>query len=489
MNKRQMLSGLAAMLCLAGGGMAAGPEFAETRAERDARMKWWRDARFGMFIHWGLYAVPAKGEWYLYGSKEPLATYRAYANQFNPVKWDADAVASLAKKAGMKYIVITAKHHEGFAMWPTKVEGFSLNATPFRRDPLRELKDACVRHGLKFGLYYSHGQDWTAPSGGMAMAGRRWWDPAQTNGTFEGYAEKIAIPHCWELLENYRPDLWWWDSSVWMWGERDERTAMMYDVFKPYLKNIILNNRWHDGLRSKQFDSAAWFAGAEGMDHFVHGDYASPECRYPTAGHGKDSRSILPPDGVDWETCTSIQWHWGYNATAKERLSAAYIVRVLVHCASQGGNFLLNIGPTAEGVIPQPSVDRLEEVGRWTAVYGESIYGTKGGPIYNVFTNGAVGSGKDFPQPWDAITDYTRKEGKLFVHVYQLAADRTVRIPPLKNKVDGITLLRDPSVKIPYIMKDDAMVVTVPASVTPNPVDEVLVVSVDGWPEKRGERK
>jgi len=455
--------------CRAVGAAEAG--FAETAAERDARMNWWREARFGMFIHWGLYAVPAKGEWHMCGAKVPGATYQGYAQQFNPVKWDANAVVSLAKKAGMKYIVFTAKHHEGFAMWPTKVDGFNIfDATPLKRDVLRELKDACAKQGIKFGVYYSHGQDWNHPGGGVA--GGRTWDPIQKSDTFDNYARRVAVPHCKELLENYRPDLFWWDSSVYRWT--DQNTPWMYDVFKPYLKTIILNNRWHDGLRSKQFESPEFFSEAKGIDHFVHGDYATPECHFPKS---------VPPDCLDWEACTSIKWHWGYHATDPRFQSASYIVRSMVHCASQGGNFLLNIGPTAEGAIPQPSVERLEEVGRWMAVYGDSIYGTRGGPFYNVFENTGLGSGQDIPHQWSAITDFTRKDGKLFVHVYELSANRTVTIPPLKSKVEGIHLLRDPKVAIPYTVKDGQIIATVPVSVTPNPFDEVLVVATVGYPE------
>jgi alpha-L-fucosidase len=220
------------------------------------------------------------------------------------------------------------------------------------------------------------------------------------------------------------------------------------------------------------------YSAAEGIDHFKRGDYATPECHYPKS---------VPPDGLDWEACTSIKWHWGYHATDERWQSARFIVRALVHCASQSGNFLLNVGPTGEGTIPQKSVERLEEVGRWMAVYGESIYGTTGGPFYNVFASDALGSGQDIPQPFNTITDFTRKDGKLFVHVYELPADRTVTIPPLKNKVNGISLLRDPGVKLPYTMRDGSIVATVPASVSPNYADEVLVVSTVGLPEKQGD--
>ena len=461
------------------------PSFSETEDERDARMRWWREARFGMFIHWGLYAVRGRGEWHMLGAKIPVAEYEADARSFNPEQWDADAVAQLAKRTGMKYIVITAKHHEGFAMWPTRVAGFGLNQTPFRRDPLRELKEACVKHGLKFGLYYSHGQDWTAPSGGQAIAGRRSWDPAQQEGTFAGYANERAIPHCRELLENYRPDIWWWDSSVWMWGQKDPWTARMYDVFKPHLGRLVLNNRWDDGLREKQFDSRAWFAEATGIDHFIRGDYASPECRYPFRGSGKDTKPVLPPEGLDWETCTSIQYHWGYNATAKDRQSPEYIVRILAHCASQGGNLLLNVGPTPTGEIPAATVEILDAVGRWTSVYGESISGTRGGPFSNVFADPTVGAGKDHPQPWDTTVDFTRRDGRLYAHVYSLPANRTIVIPPLRNKVLGVSLVRDATVKIPFTIEAHGLVLTVPESVVPNAIDEVFAVDTEGFPEQR----
>ena len=445
------------------------PSFSETAEERDARMRWWREARFGMFIHWGLYAVPAKGEWHMAGGRVPMAEYQKHLTAFSCDKWDAEAVAALAEQAGMKYVVMTAKHHEGFAMWDTDVDSFNVvDATPCKRDVLREMKEACDRHGLKFGTYYSHGQDWNHPGGGNGR-----WDPLHQTDTFANYLRKVCYPHCRELLDRYRPDIFWWDSSLYIWDEPWMHEEM-YRIFHPHLGRIILNNRWQDSFRRRQFESVALYAEARDLDHFRNGDHASPECHFP---------KTVPPAGLDWESCTSIKWHWGYHATDPRFQSAPYIVRSLVHCASQSGNMLLNIGPMADGAIPPQSIERLEAVGRWMAVYGESIYGTQGGPFSTVF-EGALGAGEDLPQPWSTTIDFTRKDGSLFVHVYELPADRMITIPPLRNPIRGIRLLRDRSVDIPYSMKDGFILATVPASVTPNPIDEVLVVETDGFPER-----
>ena len=177
----------------------------ETKAQRDARLAWWREARFGMFIHWGLYAQPmpvGAGEWTMLNHKVPVAQYKELAKTFNPQKFDAEAWVKLAKDAGMKYLVITTKHHDGFALFASKADPFNLvDATPFKRDAIRELAAACQREGMKLGFYYSQDQDWSAP-GGAVYKGR--WDEAQ-NGDFADYLDKKAIPQVEELLTNYQP--------------------------------------------------------------------------------------------------------------------------------------------------------------------------------------------------------------------------------------------------------------------------------------------
>jgi alpha-L-fucosidase len=227
------------------------PTATETKAQRDKRMAWWREARFGMFIHWGLYAIPAgewKGktiggasEWIMNSAKIPVADYAALAPQFNPVKFDADAWAQLAKDAGMKYVVFTSKHHDGFAMFPSQASAFNIySATPFKRDPLGELAAACRKRGLKFGVYYSQAQDWHHP-GGAAYGNH--WDKAQ-DGDLHQYVRAVAAPQVRELLARYKPSVLWWDTPV------DMSPADVAALTAGFVKHssLITNNRLGNGV-------------------------------------------------------------------------------------------------------------------------------------------------------------------------------------------------------------------------------------------------
>ena len=215
----------------------ADPYANETPAQHNARMAWWREARFGMFIHWGVYAVPAGryqgqyyahiGEWLMHDAKIPMATYQAYAQEFNPVQFDAAAWVKTARDAGMKYIVITAKHHDGFAMFPTAVNQWSLpQATPFHRDPLQELAQACRKYGVKLGFYYSQAQDWN--NGGSTAGGN--WDLAQKH-SMDDYIDRVAVPQMKELLTRYGsfPAVLWWDTPIDM---NEARAAKLAEVLK-----------------------------------------------------------------------------------------------------------------------------------------------------------------------------------------------------------------------------------------------------------------
>ena len=332
------------LLLLAGMTMAA----EETKAEKDARMAWWREARFGMFIHWGVYSVPAGtwdgkqvpgiGEWIMNRGKIPVDDYAALTKQFNPVKYDADEWVRLAKEAGMKYIVITSKHHDGFAMFHSKASDYNIyDATPFKRDPLKELAAACKKHGLRLGFYYSQAQDWHHP-GGAASGGH--WDKAQ-DGDMNEYIRTIAVPQVREILTDYGPiAILWWDTPVDM---NQERADMLLPLVK-LQPGIITNNRL--GV--------------------YPGDTETPEQFIPATGYADR----------DWETCMTMNDTWGYKSYDDNWKSAEALVRNLVDIASKGGNYLLNVGPTSEGVIPQPSVDRLREIGKWMKANGDAIYGT-----------------------------------------------------------------------------------------------------------------
>ncbi|MBP6829038.1 MAG: alpha-L-fucosidase, partial [Saprospiraceae bacterium] len=323
----------------------------ETDAQRDARMAWWKDARFGLFLHWGLYAVAAGeyggqknyGEWLMYEAKIPKPEYEKFAPQFNPVKFDADAWVRMAKDAGMKYIVITSKHHDGFCMFDSKVSDYDIaDRTPFRRDPLRELADACRREGLKLCFYHSI---------------MDWHHPDATAANFPRYREEYLKPQLRELLTNYGDLGVLWFDGEWIdeWTEPQGRD--LYNFVRNLQPNIIVNNRVGKGRN-----------GMQGMNNSEEaaGDFGTPE------------QEILgESSGLPWESCMTMNDHWGYNSHDKNYKSAADLIWNLADITAKGGNYLLNIGPTAEGTFPGESIERLRAIGEWTRRHAPAIYRTK----------------------------------------------------------------------------------------------------------------
>jgi len=408
----------------------------ETPAQRDARMRWWREAKFGLFIHWGVYAVPAGkyggqtgyGEWIMHSAKIPVAEYRGFARQFNPVKYDPVAWARIAKAAGMRYIVITSKHHDGFALFPSDVTEWDIaDATPYKKDLLGPLVTAVHREGLKIGFYYSQAQDWNNPGGAKAQYQEGGgWDDAQ-KGDFDAYLKNIAVPQVRELLTRYPIDILWWDTPTWMNPERSAPLAALIRL-RP---GLITNNRLGRGFR---------------------GDTATPEQFVPITGYKGD-----------WETCMTMNNHWGYNAADQNWKSAADLIHKLADICSKGGNFLLNVGPTAEGEFPAPCVERLRAMGRWLRSYGEAIYGTSSGPFAHL--------------SWGVAT---RKRDRLYLHVFDWPADGKLRVP-LESKVRSAALLGEPGRRLPLAREPQRWVVSVPA-VAPDAVDSVVVLELEGEP-------
>jgi alpha-L-fucosidase len=413
-------------------------EAAEAAEPQDQRMAWWREARFGMFIHWGLYAIPAGqwdgrdyafGEWIKHYAKIPVAEYAALAGQFNPTAFDADAIVRLAKQAGMRYVVMTAKHHDGFAMYHSRVSAFNIiDATPFDRDPLRELAEACRQHGLKFGVYFSHAQDWHHP--GAGMAGRR-WDAAQ-EGDMDAFLRDIAVPQLRELLTEYGDvAVLWWDTPRDMNPQRAQK-------FLPLLQlqpNMITNNRLGGGHQ---------------------GDFNTPEGHIPEAG--------IP--GRDWETCMTMNRTWGYKESDNDWKSARTLVHMLIECASKGGNFLLNIGPKADGSVPQASIERLEEVGRWMAVNGEAIYGTQASPFR--------------ARDWGRAT--TKADGAnsiLYLHVIDWPADGRLPVS-VRNEVRACYLLADRSRRFEVTHDPLEGVIVKLNGEAPDPISSTVVLELVG---------
>ena len=419
------------------------PYAGETPAQRDARMAWWRDARFGMFIHWGVYSVPAGtyngkkipgiGEWIMNRGKIPMAEYQSFAKEYNPVKYKPDEWVRLAKAAGMKYIVITAKHHDGFANFDTKASDWNIvHATPYGQDVLKPLAAACRKYGVKLGFYYSQAQDWN--NGGAASGGK--WDPAQQH-SMDDYLDQVAVPQMRELLSNYGefPAVLWWDTPTDMTQERADKLIELLKL-KP---GIIHNNRLGGGYK---------------------GDTETPEQFVPATGF----------PGRDWETCMTMNDTWGYKSYDNNWKSTETILRNLVDIASKGGNYLLNVGPTSEGQIPEPSVERLKAVGTWMKVNGEAIYGTTASPFKRL--------------PWGRCTKKVSADGKattLYLHIFNWPTNGSLLVPGLKNSVTSARLLATGK-KLKFSSTADGVEVKVPAA-APDKISSTVVLKFKGAPE------
>ncbi len=411
----------------------------ETPQQRNARMQWWREARFGMFIHWGVYAVPAGtyqgrqiggiGEWIMWNAQIPVNEYKAFARQFDPVKYDPDAWVRLAKEAGMKYIVITSKHHDGFALFDSNVTDWDVvDATPCGKDLIQPLAEACRRHGIKLGFYYSQAQDWCHPGG--AKAGNRQWDPAQA-GDMDEYLRTIAVPQVKEILTRYGDiAVLWWDTPVNMTPER----AAMFEPVVSQVPGIITNNRLGGGYP---------------------GDFETPEQHIPATGYGDR----------DWETCMTMNDTWGYKSYDHNWKSATVLIRNLIDTASKGGNYLLNVGPTAEGQIPQPSIERLKTIGQWMSVNGEAIYGT---------------TASCFPKlPWGRCTKKIHPDGAtLYLHVFDWPEDGRLLVPGLQNTVKSAALLAGKQT-LAALNTADGVMLSLPRTAV-DPIASVIVLEVEG---------
>ncbi|MEP6725962.1 MAG: alpha-L-fucosidase, partial [Bacteroidota bacterium] len=430
----------------------------------DQRMQWWREARFGMFIHWGVYAVPAGtfrgqkidhiGEWIMNRGKIPVVEYQQFAQQFNPMLYDPEAWVKAAKDAGMKYIVITAKHHDGFALFDSKASKWNImDATPYKKDLLKPLADACRRQGIKLGFYYSQAQDWTNPGGAVARKPARegWanpdsslidaytkeheghWDPAQTTKTMAQYIDDVAVPQVKELLTNYGDvAVLWWDTPT---GMTKEYGAKLSALLK--LQPHIISN---DRLERPDYP----------------GDYKTPEQRIP---------NLSELDGKDWETCMTMNETWGYKSYASNWKSTETLVRNLIDIASKGGNYLLNVGPKADGTFPQESIDLLKGMGAWMKINGEAIYNTKASP-FGLFA-------------WGRCTKKDNASNTiLYFSVFEWPKEGKLVIPGLQNKVVSASLLAG-NAKLKTGKTTEGTIVNLPSNAL-DPIATVIKIEVKG---------
>ena len=418
---------------------------------QDERMKWFREAKFGLFIHWGLYSIPAGewkgkaipgiGEWIMNHAQIPVTEYEQLAKQFNPVKFDAEAWVQMAEDAGMKYIVITSKHHDGFAMYHSLVSKYNIyDATPFHRDPLKELAAACKRHHIRFGFYYSQAQDWHEPNG----AGNTWDFGPDDKKDFDQYLRSKAEPQVKELLSNYGPIcLVWFDTPRMMnVGDRAQRFADILHSLQP--ATLI------DGRLGKA------------------GDYRS-------MGDNSIPHQVVTGD---WEVPATLNHTWGFKKDDTDWKTPEDLTFKLVDIVSKGGNYLLNVGPTSEGVIPQASQDNLRTVGRWLKINGEAIYGAGPTPFgeelgtVDESTHDKKGNpGFKMASDWRCTT----KPGKLYITFFKWPAG-SFELNKVKGHVVKAYLLADPAHKSLAVKQDgDRVTVTLPGT-APGQIASVMAL-------------
>ncbi len=411
----------------------------ETPEQHDARLKWFREARFGLFIHWGVYAVPAgfwqgksiSAEWIMNRGRIPVADYRAFAKNFTAAKYDPQAWAQLAEDAGIKYVVITAKHHDGFTLYDSAYSDWNaVKASGAKRDLLQPLADAVRARGLRFGTYYSQSQDWVNLGGGKGNTAP--WDEEQKKGDFDTYLKTIALPQARELLEKYHPDILWWDTEYQM---TPERAKPFFDLVLSS-PGLIHNSRLGGG---------------------VLGDFRTSEQRIPAS-------AML---GRVLEVNMTINGSWGYRSDDLNWKPVQQLIRNLSDITSKDGNYLLNVGPTAEGVIPQPEIDRLLAIGRWLKVNGAAIYSTRGG-LYGR------------PLDWGRTTYRAWPGGgtTLFLHVWEWPADGKILVPGLKQALRSGRLLANSAV-VTASVTTDGLVVTLPGA-APDPDVSVVALEFPG---------
>ncbi|WP_316831747.1 alpha-L-fucosidase [Pedobacter aquatilis] len=390
--------------------------WSQTGTDQDKKMGWWREARFGMFVHWGVYSIwggeyhgelqrRSGAEWIMNRCKIGVSEYKLVASGFNPIKFNADSLVLLAKRSGMKYIVFTAKHHDGFAMFKSEASTFNImDYTPFKRDIVGEIAAACSKHGMKLGLYYSQSQDWVNP-GGAALRRAVWegwanpdstsidnytlknnghWDYLQMRKGFDDYIHQIALPQIKEILSNYG-DI----ASIWFDTPAEITDAQATEIANELKKypNIIVNDR----LKRPNF----------------LGDFRTSEQKLP----GEELEGVH-----DVETCMTLNSSWGYKRPDTNWKSPEKVIKTLISASSEGGNFLLNIGPQPDGLIPAGSIKVLNAVGAWMKTNGESIYGTTKAPLAAV--------------RWGKIAIKNRPQNReMFLYVFDMPENGLLNLP------------------------------------------------------------
>jgi len=400
--------------------------------QQNEKAQWFQDAKFGLFVHWGLFAQHAGewdgkryygiSEWVMFRGKIPVADYRKQAQVFNPSKFNADEWVKLVNEAGIKYMVITAKHHEGFAMFDSKVSDYNIMNTPFKHDPMKELSAACKKGNVKMGFYYSQFLDWNEPNGGGND-----WDFNEKEKDYKAYYNSKSIPQIKELLSNYGSlGLIWFDMPG---GLSKDETQALIDEARKIQPTCLMSSRVGQGL----------------------GDFRD-------FGDGEVPSTVVKGP---WEAVFTHNDSWGYSKFDQNFKTPAEIIHLLVSIVSKGGNLMLNVGPKSDGTIPEASVKCLKKVGAWLKINGEAIYGTTYGPIA--------------PQPWGATT---LKPGKLFLHVTECPKNCELLVPGVDAKVKKVSLLATKKT-LTWEQDQQVLKITVPSPL-PDEVNTVVVVEYEG---------
>ena len=376
--KRTLLTALAALICF--GAMAQTP-YTPSEDNLKARQEF-ADSKFGIFLHWGLYSMFAQGEWYLSKGHLSHQEYKKSADAFYPHRFDAKAWVKAIKDSGAKYICLTSRHHDGFSMWNTKYSEYDIvDATPYKRDILKELSRECKRQGIKLHLYYSHA-DWGRSDYFPSKSSNRVTEKDHFEGGYESYF-KFMNNQLEELLTKYDITALWFDG---MWDRRSVnwRIREQYDFIHSVQPSCLIGNNHH-------------LPAIEGEDFQIF------ERDLPGENKAGFSKGQTVSHKLPLETCQTMNGMWGYKVADQNYKSTEYLIRYLVSIACKGANLLLNIGPQPNGELPATALARLKEMGEWLRKYGDSVYGTTAGDIQ--------------AQEWGVTT---RKGNRLFVHIFDL---------------------------------------------------------------------
>lgn len=425
------------VLLLATGSLHAQPS--QPPLSDQERLEWFKNDKFGLFIHWGPYSVIGRHEWARHRFQIPQAEYDTYARQFNPVNFNAEEWVRIAKNAGTRYIVITSKHHDGFAIWRSKASDYDMEITPYPGDPLKDLAAAAKKENMRLGFYHSI-MDWHHP---LYRPKRTWESKTPEAGGDKGRYVDFMKDQIRELLTGYGDVAMMWFDGEWEHTLRDlKRDDEVYEFIRNLQPNTLINDRLYERKPGNK------------------ADFGTPEQFVPSTG-------VTDPSGkpVLWESCVTINTDsWGYNKYETDFKTDRDLIRMLVEVVSKGGNLLLNVGPTPDGRIQPEFQTRLAAIGRWLKTHGEAIYGTTASPFARLPFFGRA----------------TVKNNELFLHVFGWPKSRVLRVPGLKNPVFSARLLGSDA-PLSFKKDNDEVTIQLPES-APDEIASVIALKLDSTP-------